>query len=698
MHKKIRFWNIYTINLSPNFILAQNHNLEVMRKFSFLLYTFFISGLLHGQDTQWVSRILEASSELTPREYSAEQLIGKPNVTPGTGDSPNAWMPFREDREEYVKVGFETPVKIRQIAIAESFNPSAIYQIFVYDRSDNEFLINTFEPRPVELKSRMLHVFFDLTDFEVAAVKLVLHCDAVPGYNAIDAIAISNSTVPVRQEVKIADAAVVNASPERLSATVNSVYNELKPLVTPDGKTLLFSRQYHPGNMGGEDDPEDIWFSQWNEEKGEWMEAENMGAPLNTKGPNFISSITPDGNTVIITLGNRYTRNGKMRAGVSVSTRTSEGWTKPVPFEIINEINTHQKANYFLANNREVLLMSVEGDPSYGSRDLYVSFLLDDGRWSEPLNLGSTINTAMEEASPFLAADDKTLYFSSDGFTGYGKHDIYVSRRLDDTWTNWSEPQNLGPQINSAEDDAFFNIPPTGEYGYFSRMIPENNSDIFRFELPKEHQPDAVVTVRGVVYNVKTRRPMEARIFYERLPEGKEIGTIQSDPITGEYQIILPAGAMYGYLAESEGFVAINANIDLSETTVYGELKKDLYLVPIEKGAIVKLNNIFFDFDKSDLKEASFPELNRVVELMNKNAEMRISVEGHTDNIGTVEYNVGLSERRAQAVVNYLNEKGIASDRLQSVGWGKSKPVASNDDEIGGRELNRRVEFKILEN
>ena len=128
-----------------------------------------------SQEVQWVSTILEASSELSPREYSAEQIIGKPNVTPGTGDSPNAWMPSRDDREEYVKVGFETPFRIRQVAIAESMNPSAIYQIFLYDKSDNEFLINTFEPRPVDLNSRMLHVFFDLTEYEVAAVKVVLH-------------------------------------------------------------------------------------------------------------------------------------------------------------------------------------------------------------------------------------------------------------------------------------------------------------------------------------------------------------------------------------------------------------------------------------------------------------------------------------------------------------------------------------------
>ena len=668
-----------------------------MRKLLFFVVLSLIIIDTRAQDTQWVSTILEASSELAPKEYSAEQIIGKPNVTPGTGESPNAWMPYSDDGEEYVKVGFENPIKIRQIAIAESFNASAIYQIYLYDRSNNEFLINTFEPRPIELKSRMLHVFFDLTDYEVSAVKVVLHCDAVPGYNAIDAIAISNSTLPVRQEVKILESAIVNVQPDRLSATVNSVYNELKPLVTPDGKTLLFSRQFHPGNTGGEEDPEDIWFSQWDEEKGEWMEAVNMGGPLNTQGPNFISSITPDGNTVIITLGNRYTKNGKMKAGVSVSTRTSEGWTKPVPFEIIKSVNTHEKSNYFLANNRKVLLMSVESDPTFGSRDLYVSFLMDDGRWTEPLNMGSDINTAMEEAAPFLAPDDKTLYFSSNGYTGYGKHDIYISRRLDETWTSWSEPENLGPQINSPEDDAFFNIPPTGEYGYFARNSADNNSDIFRFELPKEHQPDAVVTVRGVVYNTKTRRPIQARIFYERLPDGEEIGTIESDPVTGEYQIILPSGNMYGYLAESEGFVAINANIDLKDTETYGELNKDLFLVPIEKGAVVRLNNIFFDFDKYELKVASFPELNRIVELMNKIEELKISVEGHTDNVGTDRYNIGLSERRAKAVVNYLVKEGVSTDRLHSKGWGKSKPIASNDDEIGGREFNRRVEFVILE-
>ena len=356
-----------------------------------------------------------------------------------------------------------------------------------------------------------------------------------------------------------------------------------------------------------------------------------------------------------------------------------------------------KKSNYFLANNREVLIMSIESEPSYGSRDLYVSFLMDDGRWSEPLNMGDTLNTALEEVAPFLAADDKTLYFSSNGITGYGKHDIFVSRRLDDSWTKWSVPENLGPQINSPEDDAFFNIPPTGDYGYFSRNVSEDNADIFRFELPKEHQPDAVVTVRGVVYNTKTKSPIQAKIIYESLPEGERQGSIESDPVTGEYQIILPTGRMYGYLAEAEGFVAINANIDLKDTKVYGELGKDLFLVPIEKGAVVRLNNIFFDFDRYQLKEASFAELNRILEVMQENANLKISIQGHTDNIGTDSYNMTLSRNRAQAVVTYLEKNGIASDRLEAIGFGEEKPIASNDQEIDGRELNRRVEFEIIE-
>jgi hypothetical protein len=197
-----------------------------------------------------------------------------------------------------------------------------------------------------------------------------------------------------------------------------------------------------------------------------------MGPKFNNKGPNFVNtiqSVTPDGRSAIMVLGNKYMPNGKMLAGVSISAHVNGEWSKPVPLNIINDYNYNKKANYFLTDNRQTLLMSVEREDSYGDRDLYVTFINRDSTWTEPLNLGDVVNTAGEESAPFLASDDKTLYFSSNGFSGYGGSDVYVSKRLDDTWKNWSEPENLGPEINSPLEDLFFNIPASSEFAYYSR-------------------------------------------------------------------------------------------------------------------------------------------------------------------------------------------------------------------------------------
>jgi outer membrane protein OmpA-like peptidoglycan-associated protein len=185
------------------------------------------------------------------------------------------------------------------------------------------------------------------------------------------------------------------------------------------------------------------------------------------------------------------------------------------------------------------------------------------------------------------------------------------------------------------------------------------------------------------------------KILYERLPDGTEIGLATSDPVSGAYKIVLPSGAKYGYLAEAEGYVAVNANIDLNDLEEYKEINQDLFLVPIEAGATVRLNNIFFDFDRSSLKEDSKPELQRVVEFMKNNPDVEIEISGHTDSVGRSSYNQGLSDRRAKAVFDYLTENGITSERLVSRGFGESKPVTSNDTKEG-QSQNRRVEFTIL--
>lgn len=659
-------------------------------------FALLISTLIQAQDVQWASTVIEYSSELTPVPYSANQILHKPNVLPVGGESPSAWTPSKPDKEEFIKVGFEKPMKIQQIAVAESYNPSTVLKIFTYDKDNNEYLINEFSPKQISVKGRLLNIFFEMTPYEVSAIKVVLDGKAVPGYSSIDAIGISASNIPIEVTIRIAENLREDLVAERMTENVNSTSSELRPLISPDGNTLFFSRRNHPDNVGGEKDMEDIWYSERDQETGEWKEAKNLGANLNNKGPNFISSISPDGNSLLLLLGNEYHNKGKMRAGVSISMKTEDGWSAPMPLDIENNYNLSENANFFLSNSRKVLLMSIQRNDTHGERDLYVSFLKEnENKWTEPMNLGPILNTAHSEIAPFLAGDETTLYFSSKGFSGYGGNDIYLTRKLDDTWKNWSEPENLGPNINTDKDDQYFNIPASGEHAYFSREFSLDNMDIYRVQMPVLFKPSPVILVKGKVFDSKTKKPIGSKILYEKLPEGMEVGEATSSAGTGDYQIILPSGSNFGYRAESDGYLAISANIDLSDITEYKEIEKDLYLVPIEKEGVFALNNIFFDFDKASLKQESTPELNRLISFLTESPSIKIQIAGHTDSKGSDAYNKQLSEKRAKSVQDYLLTNGIASSRVSYIGHGESKPITTNETDEG-RSKNRRVEFKIL--
>src|SRR5688572_28982105 len=655
-----------------------------------------------AQVVQWASKVIEFSSELTPIQYSAKQALGKPNVLPAGGQSPNAWAPDRPNRKEFLKLGYDNPISIRQIAIAESHNPSAIYRVFAYDEAGKEYVINTLNPMAIPLKGRMLNLFMEPTPYKVAAVKIEFDGAAVPDYYSIDAVAISDSNYPIIADIPTMQLLASGILIEALDQNVNSEFKELNPLLSPDGKTLYFSRQNHPENVGGTQDKEDIWYSEL-DSAGRWQLARNMGT-LNNDCPNFVKTIqavTPDGKSAIMLLGNKYLNNGKMLAGVSISSNVGGSWSKPVALNIANDYNYAERANYFLADNRKTLLMSVERDDTHGDRDLYVTFMNPDSSWAEPLNLGDVVNTAGEESAPFLASDDKTMYFSSNGFSGYGGTDIYVTRRLDDTWTKWSEPENLGPEINSPLEDVFFNIPASSEFAYYSRGVSETNTDIFRVKLPIVKAPESWVTVKGKVIDKATGNPIDAKIIYERLPDGKGTGIAQTNPQTGEYEVRLPTGHLYGLRAEAEGKISESQNVDLRDIKADQVIdSKDFNLAPIEMTTLapnvtIVLNNIFFDFDKSILKAESEPELERIVTMLNEKSAMEIEIAGHTDNVGPDAYNQALSERRAKTVVAYLIRRGIDKKRLAVQFFGETKPIDTNETEEG-REKNRRVEFKIL--
>jgi OOP family OmpA-OmpF porin len=486
---------------------------------------------------------------------------------------------------------------------------------------------------------------------------------------------------------------------KNLGPTVSTQWNEIIPIISADGKTLYFDRKRYPLNTGGEGDFDDIWYSQ---SKGDnvWGEAQNLKA-LNTRTPNAIFSILPDNNTALY--WGALDSAGKL--AFSLVHRTEDGWSQPNLLRIRNFYNLADGVTASLAADGKTLLMALRRSDSPGALNLYVSFLDDEeaNTWTEPRSLGPIINTFHGESTPLIGADGETLFFSSARPGGYGGTDIYVARRLDSTWMNWTEPENLGPEFNIPGENFLSSITASGEYAFLAGSVenPGKNLDIFRLKLPEKFRSRPVVLVKGHVWHetsagsVDSTHPLAARIVYERLRDGKRLGSARTDPRTGAYQIALPGHEIYGMRVESSGHLPVSDHVDLSSLTSYREVTHDYALPVIAVGSTVKLNNIFFDFAKNELNPESFAELNRRAEILQQNGTMEVVIEGHTDDVGSNDMNDALSLARATAVRSYLIEHAIDPTRMGTRGFGKRKPVAPNDTEEG-RSKNRRVVVRVV--
>jgi outer membrane protein OmpA-like peptidoglycan-associated protein len=664
--------------------------------------TYLLSAVLWshccGQDILWANKVLGYSSEYRPAQYGhtyrAKQILGIPNKLPDFGNSPCAWSPAEADgrNEEWIKVGFEKAIPLKQVAIAENFNPGAITRVYAYDESGKEYLILDTPASQQAVKGRMLRVFPQQPDLVANAIKIVLQPGKVSGFNQVDAIGISSNIKPIEAVINIAADIQLKTQKENIGKEVNSKGQEVAPIISPDGKTLFFTRSNFQGNVGSYQ-KQDVWFSTLND-KNQWTEATNIGSPINNAGDNAITSISADGKTIYLI--NVYRPDGSMYFGLSRSFKTKQGWSFPKEYKITNLAGYVGSMELTVSPFGNVMIISVQRSDTEGGKDLYVSFLQKDDSWSEPRHLGNAVNTADYEGTPFLALDNKTLYFSSQGHSGYGEGDLFLTRRLDDTWINWSKPENLGPAINTPLWDAYINIPATGDYAYFSASEKSlGQEDIFRIRMTPEIKPDPVAVITGSIYEAETNKAVKSEIVADIKKSNEVFTNATFDPETGEYRLILPLKEIYRISASGEGYFPVSEDLDLSAETSFRTIKKNLYLQPIKAGQQIRLTNTMFSQSSAEVIPSSFSELDRIVSAMNTYPAMEILLEGHTDNQGEVQKNVKLSEDRVQQVKRYLLSKGIDTKRIQTKAWGPAKPIASNLTEQT-RQRNRRVEFTIL--
>lgn len=479
--------------------------------------------------------------------------------------------------------------------------------------------------------------------------------------------------------------------PVRLPSNINSPQGDYAPLLDPTGTRLYFTSKRLGGmakdEVGKEEGDEDAYVIEKNGDS--WSEPKLLPEPINTpqnEGADFISA---DGQM----MGFTSSRDGGVgNADIYISTLEGSQWSKPVNMgNVVNSEEWDANSTISYDNNRIIFVSKRAG--TYGAADLYMTERNILGQWGPAVNMGGILNTPFTEHSPFLSQDGKTLYFSSNGHPGYGGNDLFKSVLENG---KWSLPVNLGRPLNTEGDDDFFTIGGSGEKGYFSSDRGGKASDLFEIDIPEEMRPQPTVVVEGVVTNEKTKSLVGAYVMVEDLNNGELIAVNKSNSATGKYLVVLPAGKTYGVSANKEGFFFHSELFDVPSTAKFRTIRKDISLRPIEKGAKVVLNNIFFETGKASLSPQSRVEMEKAVDLMKANPSMIIEVGGHTDNVGEDASNMKLSHERAKLVREYLVNAGIVSSRVQAKGYGESNPIASNDTD-DGRKANRRTEFIILE-
>lgn len=480
----------------------------------------------------------------------------------------------------------------------------------------------------------------------------------------------------------------VSFNPMNLGSTVNTEGYEFVNYITPDNQRLYYTRRM----MTGERRDEQFYYSEGLKDAN-WSASVDIGPPINTEGDEGAMTVSPDGQLLFFSGCDNMMGYGS--CDLYMSRLMGDRWSEPVNLGPYVNTSSWESQPCFSSDGHTLFFVS-NRPGGYGGSDIWITRLMDDGGWSLPENAGEVINTKDAERGPFIHPDAATLYFSSKGHTGMGQGDIFYSTLEKG---EWSKPVNLGYPLNTEDDEVTMIVDSEGRFGYYSSAREEGFGlqDIYKFELPVNVQPSKVSYMKGVVYDSVTQVPLQAAIRLLDPITGDTVISSISNSSDGSYLLVIPSGRNYALNVERKGYLFYSAHFELTgENDYIDPFIKDIPLKPVREGESIVLRNIFFETDSFNLLPASKAELDNLMRLLAANKGMKIQISGHTDNVGTVDYNQVLSEKRAKSVFAYLVKAGIDQTRLRYKGYGSSAPVASNELPEG-RALNRRTEMVVIQ-
>ncbi|MFH0759113.1 MAG: OmpA family protein [Bacteroidota bacterium] len=566
--------------------------------------------------------------------------------------------------------------------------------------------------------------YHQVLEFEDASRHYKAHKEKLQGDELIEYTDVLSKRLSECQNGRTLSQEPVRVIIKNLGEEVNSKYDDYNPVFAHGDTALYFTsrRPFGKAKRNPIDNKfnEDIYRST---ASGPGFEtARRLGKPFNSESNDALVGISADGFRLIVYRGN--IGNG----GIQISDYNPEKakWSKPKNASRKLVSKEGETSACLSPDGSEFFYVSRNRKLATGGKDILLSTLNNRGKWEDPQNMGGMINTKYDEEGVFITADNKYLYFASQGHNSMGGFDIFRSERLDNG--GWSAPLNLGYPINTPDDEVFYITDQSGNYGYYSTIREGGigSKDIYKVaylgsekELitstrdqlvagpgevktgfltrPRLPDLDTSITVTGrVLDTLGGVRAIVARLTYID-PDGAKADISAISDTSGAYTVKLPEATIYGVEINATGYLYFLDIVDLLGQNGEEKVIQNFFLEKIQVGKKVVLENIYFETGKAVLRPESFDALDQVFRFLENNPEMKLEISGHTDNTGSLRINQKLSKERAKSVVDYLVGRGIPDGMLVYEGYADTQPVATNDTP-GGREQNRRVEFKVLSN